>query len=203
MSENATNHTPSKVLWDLLTVHPRTEALPDPHTDFGLLLVGFASHSIKAWLTLAVVYIQALPIHLGHLLHFGSRDYNTTHGLALLVSDVIGVLPISYFIMEIVEKKTYVLDFVSTTFFLHFLLCLLYSLQLPSLSWIFGQGAVLACTVMVGECLCAWNMNREILLSDEVAKSIDLGKKHLTTSISEESQPITRNTSAITKESEF
>lgn len=139
---------------------------------------------------------MGLPVHLGHLLHFQSRDYYTSHGIAFLLSDLAGVIPFSFFIMEIVEKKAQVLDFVLTSYLVYFVLGLVYSLQLPSLAWLFGTLVSLATSVMVGEICCAWKMGREILLSEEVSKAIELERKDGSTLISEEKQPINRNSTS-------
>ncbi len=128
--------------------------------------------SYYAGLTLVVLMLNGafgLPLHLGQYFHYSQFNTTTHYGTVGILSQVLNV-PLTLFAhLFLVRKASKVLDFTTTTFFLHFLFCLFYNgFKFVSFGYFLIYAVIYVATVLSSEYLLIRHEQKEISLFSQL-----------------------------------
>lgn len=139
-----------------------------------------------------------LPLHFGQFFHFSSFNTDHYYGIISIVSAFLNIPVIIAGLIYIVVKANKVLDFVSTIYIIHLVICVFYNrFTFFNIGWIFINGVCFLITVLVGEYICIKFEQQEIkflenilsFVHKEINPSTKKGKKN------EDSNRMTANSS--------
>ncbi len=127
-----------------------------------------------------------LPLHFGQFFHFSSFNTDHYYGIISIVSSFLNIPIIIIGLIYIVVKANKVLDFISTVYIIHLIICLFYNkFVFFNIGWIFINGVCFLMTVLIGEYICLKFEQQEIkflenilsFVHKEIAPSKLKGKK--------------------------
>lgn len=110
-----------------------------------------------------------LQMHIGQYFHFTTFETDTTYGLVAALASGLNIPLMIGGLTVIVEKANKVLDFVTTVYFYHYIICVLYNGALVSkFSWLMVNGICMVVNIVVGEYVCIRLEQQEIRLFENL-----------------------------------
>lgn len=166
-----------------------------------LILLQIVSMQALYYSGLSIFYIFlnftfGLPLHFGQYFHYSSFNTDHYYGVIAITAVFMNIPIVITGLIYIVVKANKVLDFVSTIYFIHFVICLFYNrFTFFSIGWIFINAVCYLVTVVVGEYVCIKFEQQEIkflenilsFVNKEMSPSKAKGKKKKEITISDTS----------------
>jgi len=132
-------------------------------------------------LTLLYVLLDTcfgLQFHIGQFFHFSI--YNTDHmyGMISIISNIFNMVIVIIGLYVITEKANKVLDFMFTTYFVHFIVCVFYNGTIfLSWRWYIVNGILMVLTIFTGEYVLLHGEQQEIKLFEDMLSPTSPDKK--------------------------
>ena len=159
------------------------------HFDPKLISLQIICNSLVYYCGLTLLYLLldtcfGIQFHIGQFFHYSIYDTEHMYGMISLISNLFNMAIVIIGLYVITEKANKVLDFVFTTYFIHFMICVFYNGTIfLSWRWFITNGIIMVLTIFTGEYVLLHGEQQEIKLFEDIMSPTSVDKKNKPTHV--------------------